>query len=322
MRLEQLTYLTEVARYGTVTKAAEALCVSQPNITTALKGLEQELGLRLFERSKSGMTLTESGKDACELASDILEKVQQLRLLQGRLSQHAQIVLKIATIPSLNNSVMGELLHAYQRHYPSSIIYNTEGSSAKVMQEVINGNVDIGFVSMRRQTTPSHDLTFRKVCDTYPYVCLGQDLAGRFTSPLELQELNNIPFFSQNPDYICHTELLNRLKQDRQHSNVIFYSSSHSAIKAMVKANQGAAIFSSVALAGDEDVSSGKIVPFSVADYCAPSTLYVVYRKNYPYSAEVREFIPIAQERILELLKASFPENPGESPMHPPQDGG
>lgn len=53
MRLEQLTYLTEVAQCGTITKAAERLNISQPNITTALKGLESELGVRLFDRSKT-----------------------------------------------------------------------------------------------------------------------------------------------------------------------------------------------------------------------------------------------------------------------------
>jgi DNA-binding transcriptional LysR family regulator len=309
MRLEQLTYLTEVAQCGTITKAAERLNISQPNITTALKGLESELGVRLFDRSKNGMTLTQSGEDACKIAFEILERVQQLRLMKGQLSVYTQISLKIATIPSLNNSVMSEWMHAYQKRYPASIIYNTEGSSAKVMQEVLNGNVDIGFVSMRKQIDSLRDLTFQKICDTYPYVCLGSDLAESLISPIQIQDLHDFPFFSQNPDYICHTELLNRLKHDKKHSNVIFYSSSHSAIKAMVKANQGAAIFSSVALAGDDDVASGKIVPFRVTDYYAPSTLYVVYRKNYPCLAEVQEFIRIAKDRILELLEDYFPDN-------------
>lgn len=309
MRLEQLTYLTEVARCGTITKAAEHLNVSQPSITTALKSLESELSIRLFDRSKYGMTLTKSGEDAFKIASEILDRVQQLRLLKGCLSIHSPIALKIATIPSLNNAIMGEWLHAYQRHYPSAIIYNTEGSSTKVMQEVLGGNVDIGFVSMRKPVDPSHGLTFKKICDTYPYICLGADLAELFSSPIDIRDLKDVPFFSQNPDYVCHTELLNRLKQDKGHSNVIFYSSSHSAIKAMVKANQGAAVFSSAALAGDDDVASGKIVPFRVTDYFAPSTLYVVYRKEYPCSAEAQEFIRIAKGRILELLKDYFPDD-------------
>ena len=309
MRLEQLTYLTEVARCGTITKAAERLNISQPNITTALKSLEQELGFRLFDRSKNGMTLTDSGKEACKLAMEILEKTQQLRLLQGRLSNHTQITLRIATIPSLNNSVMGEWLHAYQRRYPTSIIYNTEGSSAKVIQEVLNGNVDIGFVSMRKQVDVRHGLTFQKICDTYPYVCLGTDFADTLASPIDIQDLKNIPFFSQNPDYICHTELLNRLKQETHQNNVIFYSSSHSAIKAMVKANQGAAVFSSVALAGDDDVASGKIVPFRVSDYYAPSTLYAIYRKDHPCSVEAKDFILIAKKRLLDLLEEYFPSD-------------
>lgn len=116
------------------------------------------------------MTLTQSGEDACKIAFEILERVQQLRLMKGQLSVYTQISLKIATIPSLNNSVMSEWMHAYQKRYPASIIYNTEGSSAKVMQEVLNGNVDIGFVSMRKQIDSLRDLTFQK--SVIPTLCL------------------------------------------------------------------------------------------------------------------------------------------------------
>lgn len=307
MRLEQLTYLLEIARCGTVTEAARRCSVSQPNITTALKGLETELGTVLFERSKNGMTLTRSGEDACKLAAEILERTEQLRQLESRLHGSAPISVRIATIPSLNNAILGQWLDVYRLYYPAASVYNIEGSSAAVIRKVLDGNADIGFVSLRGASEPSHVLSYQRVCNTYPYICLGKTLAQGFSSPINIRELKGIPFFSQNPDYVCHNELLIRLKQEND--SVIFYSSSQSAIKAMVKANQGAAVFSSVALAGDDDVASGKIVPLRARDYFTPSTLYVVHRSEHPLPTEIREFIRIAKTKLNELLTDYFPDD-------------
>ena len=62
MRIEQLEAFVEVARRGSVSRAADALYATQPTLTARLKGLEQELDAKLFIRSQRGMRLSDAGR--------------------------------------------------------------------------------------------------------------------------------------------------------------------------------------------------------------------------------------------------------------------
>ena len=73
MNLEQLIYFEAVCKYGAISKAANALYVSQSTVSTAIAHLEKELSLTLFKRSKNGVALTEqeSGFKVCDIYGDV-----------------------------------------------------------------------------------------------------------------------------------------------------------------------------------------------------------------------------------------------------------
>lgn len=73
-----LEYIVEVAKCGSISKAAQNLFVSQPHLSNQIKGMENQLNVRLFRRSAKGMDLTEEGKIFVEEAQSILKKAQAL----------------------------------------------------------------------------------------------------------------------------------------------------------------------------------------------------------------------------------------------------
>jgi DNA-binding transcriptional LysR family regulator len=79
MELRQLEYFVAVADDLHFTKAAARLHVAQPSISLQIKALEQELGLRLFERSSRPITLTPAGQDILPLARELLTGAVRLR---------------------------------------------------------------------------------------------------------------------------------------------------------------------------------------------------------------------------------------------------
>ncbi len=81
MNIEQLEYVIEVAKQGTISKAAEKLHVSHSAISQSLSSLESELGLIIFKRSRSGTICTEEGKKVLDLAYEVYYKVQELKEL-------------------------------------------------------------------------------------------------------------------------------------------------------------------------------------------------------------------------------------------------
>ncbi len=81
MNLLHMRYAVEVARQGSLSRAAEILRTAQPNISRALKELETDIGVTLFNRSKRGMVLTDEGADFIAYARDILTRLDEMESL-------------------------------------------------------------------------------------------------------------------------------------------------------------------------------------------------------------------------------------------------
>lgn len=79
MELTQLLYFKAIAESNNMSLAAEKLHISQPALSTALKKLEEELNVRLFERNKNKITLNDSGKIALTYAESILNKADEMK---------------------------------------------------------------------------------------------------------------------------------------------------------------------------------------------------------------------------------------------------
>lgn len=84
MSLVQLQSFVAVAEEGHVGRAAKRLHVSQPPLTRRIRGLEEDLGVPLFERTPRGMRLLPSGKVLLVRAREILQRIEQTRLEVGR----------------------------------------------------------------------------------------------------------------------------------------------------------------------------------------------------------------------------------------------
>ena len=78
MNITELRYLVAIRKWGSVSAAAKQLYVAQPNVSKALKNLEEEYGIRIFERSSTGMLPTEQGRRFIQQAQRVLQEVDRL----------------------------------------------------------------------------------------------------------------------------------------------------------------------------------------------------------------------------------------------------
>ncbi len=78
MNILHVKYAAEVARLGSLNKAAESLMIAQPNISRSIKELEADLGITIFQRSAKGMVLTPDGEEFMDYARDILHRIDKI----------------------------------------------------------------------------------------------------------------------------------------------------------------------------------------------------------------------------------------------------
>lgn len=90
MNMIHLRYAVEVAKCGSLGKAAEVLLVAQSNLSRSIKGLEDELGIVLFQRSGKGMTLTQEGQQFINYAQSVLDQLDKIETLYRANSPQVQ----------------------------------------------------------------------------------------------------------------------------------------------------------------------------------------------------------------------------------------
>ena len=81
MNILHIKYAVEVARLGSLNKAAETLLIAQPNISRSIKELEGDLGITIFNRSAKGMVLTPEGEEFIGFAKNILKQIDDVEKL-------------------------------------------------------------------------------------------------------------------------------------------------------------------------------------------------------------------------------------------------
>lgn len=140
IELSQLEYLRAFVKYGTLTKAAEELHMSQPALTRSMQKLENELGVPLFARQKNKLTLNENGKLASECARTVLESADNMvsRVRAFDLSQRTINISACAPVPLQEVQYTMSRLYADRR-----IASKMEGDTAYMEQELEDETLDM-----------------------------------------------------------------------------------------------------------------------------------------------------------------------------------
>ena len=145
MDLNHLRSFVTVAKFGHLTRAAEALHLSQPALSGHVKALEEELGVTLFERTPTGMSVTPAGQRLLVEAEEIIGAVQHLvhsaQELRGQPTGH----IKLGTVLEPVLLRVGDLLVRAQEQYPQIDIELHQCMSGEALARVRSGAFDASF---------------------------------------------------------------------------------------------------------------------------------------------------------------------------------
>lgn len=142
----RLSVFLSVARHLSFTKAAEELNISQPAISKHIVELESGYGIQLFERSKSKVSLTPSGKIFKNFAQDIAGRYKELEFEMNLLSHHTTGEIVLGASTTIAQYVLPRIISRFMARFPEVRLSLVTGNSAQIEGLVSSNQIDLGLV--------------------------------------------------------------------------------------------------------------------------------------------------------------------------------
>ena len=144
MLFKQLECFLEVARLGSMSRAAEEMFLTQPSLTARLKALEQEVGGALFVRTKYGMRLTEAGREFLPYAERCISTIESGKQHLKELREGTTGHLKLGALPRVSTYTLPTFLEEFSSVYPHVLISVLTGHSKDVLNMVLTEEAQVG----------------------------------------------------------------------------------------------------------------------------------------------------------------------------------
>lgn len=190
MDLKQLSYIVAIADEQNLSKAAEKLYISQPALSLCLSRLEENLGLKLFERKKNAMELTEAGRLYVAAARKMLAMKDELYQELGQLSASKTSVLKIGIVPMTCGPMFTFVYPQYRNLYPNVAVQVSEDPSRALEKLLLDKKIRLAFLTYL-PTCTENSLTYQ-VLKKEPF-CIGIRADHPLTAKLELLSSSREP---------------------------------------------------------------------------------------------------------------------------------
>ncbi|MCY1164770.1 MULTISPECIES: LysR substrate-binding domain-containing protein [Polaromonas] len=147
MTLTELKYIVAVAREKHFGKGADACHVSQPTLSVAIKKLEEELQVKLFERNANEITVTPLGEEIVRQAQSVLEQADNIREIAKRGKDPLAGALRLGVIYTIGPYLLPDLVRQAIAHTPQMPLMLQENFTVKLLEELRNGEIDCAILA-------------------------------------------------------------------------------------------------------------------------------------------------------------------------------
>jgi DNA-binding transcriptional LysR family regulator len=293
MNLDYLKTFQEVVRLGSFSEVAKKLSISQPAVSFQIQKLEQELGIRLIDRTQRAITLTAAGKRLLRFAESISMEREHLQhdLEQMREEASGDLLLIASTIPG--EFLLPPLLAKFKALHPAVRVQLAVSDSLAVINGVRNNTYEIGFCGIAPE---GQDLELFKIAGDeivliafpeHPFAQRGEitpaELAGE---PLIFREdtsgtQRNLETFLSKAGFDLRKWVPNLILGTTQ------------AVVSAVEARAGIAFVSNLAI--NRSLALGLVRQVMVSGLKLSRDFYCIYRRERVVSRLLEEFITFVQ---------------------------
>ncbi|WP_028356928.1 CysB family HTH-type transcriptional regulator [Brackiella oedipodis] len=310
MNLHQFKFIQETIRHNfNLTEAARALYTSQPGISKAIIELENELGLRIFERyGKRIKGLTQQGKEIIKVIDTIMHEIDNLKKLSNELSQPDDGTLLIGCTHTQARYYLPDLILKFKQRYPKVKISIVEGNPEQLAKMVLQERADIVFATETLYKTeglvtlPCYDWHHVLVMNNnHPLT----ELTSSQARNISLETIAQYPIITYDPKFSGRSKIDAAFQQAGLQPEIILEAIDSDVIKTYVNLGMGVGIIAEMAFDPRRDQGMSGI---PVGHLFGTNRTHLAFRKDIFIRAYIMDFLIMCssgmdRDSLFELLE-------------------
>lgn len=284
-RWTEMELFVQVAETGSLSRAADALHLSNAAVSRHMAAMEERLGARLVERNTRRLYLTETGKEFLARARQILDDLRDAEAMVNASSVRPTGMLRITASLSFSMQHVAPLLKAYTRQYPEVRVHL---EAANRYLDIIDNNIDVAIRT--REYEPDSNITIRRLAETRRILAAAPSYLAERAAPRTPADLRGhdllIYTHANNPNELRFTR-----GQETENLTVkgLLESTDGQVLRAAALDGMGILIQPTYILY--DDIVAGRLIPL-LEDWDLPRlTVNLAFPSRKHLSAKVRTFI-------------------------------
>jgi len=256
MRVEQIEYITAVARLRSFRGAAEELHISQPALSETVRNLERELGVVILDRGRSGVRISDEGRELLPHMLDVIEAVDSLRRAADDQHQGSRVV-RLGTVTAATAPLLTPTMRRFHDAHPAIQVEVVVAQQERIHRKLLEGGLDLGLVNYLEGDDMPPNLDTTELLRGRPVVCIRGDHALAAKAAVHPRDLAGVSLIAMR--------YLHRLLGDRPPA--FSYSADGAEMgKLMVAEGLGAAVLPDYSVIGDPLEQRGAITFRAIED--------------------------------------------------------
>ena len=291
MELRQLEYFQMASRLKNITRAAERLNVSQPNITVAIKKLETELGIKLFDRSQKQLSLTPEGNIFLNRIELALRSIQDAVLEVNDYKQLQKGTIKIGIPSMIGAYLFPKIFSSFQQLYPHLDIYLYEEGSMTIREQLERDDLDFGIVII---SDASASLQLLPMSRNQIVACIPEKHPLARKDSISINDVAKADLIMLKEGSFLRQLVLSKIKRANIMPEIVLESNQIETVKGLIASNVGIAFLLDFIVKGAPGI---RAVPFDDPLYV---DLGLAWKKDRYISNAAQSFIDFCRNTMKE----------------------
>ncbi len=245
MEIHQLEYVMAVVKYHHFSHAADAISISQSTLSHQVAKLEEELGIRLFERSTRAVSLTPAGKEFVAYATNILAEINRAkRAMQEHVAVERGEVI-IGAIPIIGFLGLTSMIVSFQKAYPNLHLDIREDASDRLWEALQNSEIDVALMTPPQNYEQFQDFHFHSLLNDELVLVVNQGHPLSLKRFIDLREAMHEQFILMKANYGMLRVSLDACRSAGFQPAVVYQSSQVETIASLVAEGVGVTLLTS-----------------------------------------------------------------------------